>query len=84
MLLREYINTRGIPVAKLGKRVGITVRQTMHKYVMGQSVPPREVQERIAIETGGLVLPVDIKAANETYRAARAEEKAKALSVKAA
>lgn len=61
MQLRAYIEQRGIPISKFGQRVGVPLRQTMHKYVKGLSKPPREVMERIALETGGLVLPQDFE-----------------------
>jgi hypothetical protein len=72
MLLREYIEKQGIPIAELGRRVGVLKRQTMHKYVKGESLPDRDVQRRIAAETGNLVLPVDLEAAHAKYRAERA------------
>lgn len=65
MTLADYIAYRGIPIARFGERVGVNKRQTMWKYVKNLTVPPREIQERIAIETGGLVLPEDFKRAGK-------------------
>lgn len=76
MTLEEYINQRGIPMARLGKRVGVAKRQTMWKYVKGLVLPPAEVQARIAIETGDLVRPVDHEATRAAYLAKAAESRA--------
>jgi transcriptional regulator with XRE-family HTH domain len=67
MTLEQYIQQRGIPMARLGKRVGVEKRQTMWKYVKGLVLPPAEVQARIAIETGDLVRPVDHEATRAAY-----------------
>lgn len=80
MTLEEYINQRGIPMARLGKRVGVNKRQTMWKYVKGHVLPPAAVQARIAVETGDLVRPVD----HEATRAAYLAEKARLESSEAA
>jgi hypothetical protein len=78
MLLRAYIEKTGISISRLGKRVGVECRETMRKYVAGITQAPREVKERTAIETGGLVLPVDFDEAVAAYRASLTKRKKRA------
>lgn len=76
MMLRDYINQRGIPISKFGLRVGVEKRQTMHKYVKGMSMPPADVQAAIARETNDLVLPTDLRRAKDEYDRLHATEAA--------
>ncbi|MEW5729989.1 MAG: helix-turn-helix transcriptional regulator [Pseudomonadota bacterium] len=59
MKLKTYLAQTGTSAAEFGRRIGVTNRQTMSRYVAGSRIPKPELMALIFRETGGAVQPND-------------------------
>lgn len=61
MNLCEYLNLYDIRPAEFGRRIGTKSRTTVMRYLTGERIPSKAIQERIYRETNGLVTPADFE-----------------------
>lgn len=58
MLLKTWLDRRGMTMAELGRRSGLP-RAMISRYYHGENIPRREAMQRIIKATGGQVKPAD-------------------------